>query len=177
MKQYIVLLRGINVGGQKKVPMADLRQILTEANFEEVRTYIQSGNVILKTNLNDSKSVSAKVAHVIKNHFRFEVEVLSKTREELEEIFNNCPFPQEQKEKSYFMMLFEAPNKELVLDVSKISFPNEAFIIKSECIYMYSGIGYGKSKLNNNFFERKLKISATARNYNTMQKLLSLSAD
>lgn len=177
MSSYIVLLRGINVGGQKKIPMADLRKILTDAEFEDVKTYIQSGNVILKSRLKDSQSVSQHVSVAIKNHFGFEVEVLTKTREELQQIFDNCPFHQQQKEKSYFMMLFAEPNPELVSEISQISFPDEGFVIKPDCIYMFSNAGYGKSKLNNNFFERKLKESATARNYNTMVKLLSLSAD
>ena len=103
--------------------------------------------------------------------------ILIKTPEELQQIFDACPFPEKKKINSYFTMLYRAPEKRLIEEVSKVSYPNEEFIMTNNCIYFYCSIGYGKAKYNNNFFERKLKITATARNYKTMVKLLSLSTE
>jgi len=175
MKTYIALLRSINVGGKNKVPMAELRALLTRSGFNNVRTYIQSGNVILETSkpLNEVKEL---IKTVIKTHFGFEITVLVKTNNELQLIYDRCPFVQNEKEKSYFMMLDTIPNQELIDEVKKLSYEGEAFHIIENCIYFYSKNGYGRTKFNSNFFESKLKVSATARNYNTMMKLLSLSS-
>lgn len=177
MNTYIALLRGINVAGQKKVPMAELRDLLSKSGLKNVKTYIQSGNVIFQSSERDIQKLELIIHKAIKQHFGFEVPVLIKTPQELQMIFDACPFPEEEKINSYFTLLYTIPEKNLVEDVSKISHQNEAFIITDNCIYFYSAIGYGRTKYNNNFFERKLKTTATARNYKTMLKLLSLSAE
>ncbi|GAA3636173.1 DUF1697 domain-containing protein [Flavivirga jejuensis] len=177
MKTYIALLRGINVSGQKKVPMAELRELLTNSGLENVQTYIQSGNVIFKSPEKDVQKLELKIHEAINTHFGFEVPILVKTPEDLQQIFDNCPFPEEEKMSSYFTLLYAIPDTNLIKEASKISYPNEVFVITDACIYFYSFTGYGKAKYNNNFFERKLKTTATARNYKTMVKLLSLSAD
>ncbi|TBN05405.1 DUF1697 domain-containing protein [Hyunsoonleella flava] len=177
MTKYIALLRGINVSGQKKIPMAELRELLSKSELEQVQTYIQSGNVIFQSSEKDKGILEIKIHNAIKKHFGFEVSILVLMPEELQQIFDNCPFPQEKKEKSYFMMLFSKAEKAKVDEISKLSYPNEEFQITDCCVYFYCSVGYGKAKFSNNFFERKLKIIATARNYNTMVKLLSLSAE
>ncbi len=175
MTKYIALLRGINVSGQKKIPMAELRELFTKVGLENVQTYIQSGNVIFES-LEKSKAALEPILHeAIKSHFGFDVPVLVLKPEELKQIFDNSPFRQEEKEKSYFMMLYSKADEALVEELSKISYPNESFLIKDTAIYFYCSTGYGKAKCSNNFFERKLKVVATARNYRTMVKLLSLS--
>lgn len=177
MYTYIALLRGINVSGQKKIPMAELRELLSKAGLENVKTYIQSGNVIFQSSEKNKKKLEIKIHNVIKSHFGFEVPILVKTPIELQQIFDGSPFPQEKKENSYFMMLYTPSDKVLVEEVSKLSYPNEAFLITDNCVYFYCSTGYGKAKFSNNFFERKLKVTATARNYKSMVKLLSLSAE
>lgn len=177
MKTYIVLLKGINVGGHKKVPMADLRELLTKEGFEDVKTYIQSGNVILKTKETDVHTLENHIQEAIKAQFGFDVSVLIKSRDQLQTIFNRSPFPQPNKEKSYFFMLHDKPSKELVDVASEKSYDDEEYHIIEDCIYYFSKKGMGKAKFNGNFFERKLNTFATARNYNTMVKLLSLSQE
>lgn len=177
MNKYVGLLRGINVSGQKKIPMAELRALLTESGLSNVETYIQSGNVIFQSSESKQEKLELQIHNAIKSHFGFEVPVLVKTPEELNQIFNGCPFSEEEKINSYFMLLYDIPDKDLVKEISKISYPNETFVITDKSIYFYCSVGYGKAKCGNNFFERKLKITATARNYKTMVKLLSLSAE
>ncbi len=176
-KTYIALLRGINVSGQKKVPMAELRALLSEEGLANVRTYIQSGNVIFQSSEQNISQLELRIHNAIKSHFGFEVPILVKTPEQMQEIFDTCPFPEEKKINSYFMLLYATPDSQLVAEVSKLTYPNEEFIITNTCIYFYCAVGYGKAKFGNNFFERKLKLTATARNYKTMVKLLSLSTE
>ena len=177
MNTYIVLLKGINVGGYKKVPMATLRHILTEVGFKDVKTYIQSGNIILQTLERNNLKVETIIKNTILDNFKFEVSVLVLSRQNLEHIFNNSPFPEDKKKSSYFMMLHDIPNDDLVKEASEKVYENEEYKIIDNCIYYYNENGFGKAKFNVNYFERKLKTFATARNYNTMVKLLSLSID
>lgn len=177
MKTYIALLRGINVGGHKKVPMAELRELLTKSGLENIKTYIQSGNVIFQSQENDIKVLEHKIQNAILIHFGFEVSILVRTNNDIESIFNNCPFSEEKKVSSYFIILNEAPEKDLLDVISKQTTPNEEFSINKNCVYIFYALGAGKAKLGVNWFERKLKITATARNYKTMVKLLSLSIE
>jgi len=177
MINYVALLRDINVSGQKKILMAELREVLTKSGIENVQTYIQSGNIIFQSLETDKSTLALKIHNAIKLYFGFEVPVLVLTSLELKNIFDSSPFPKEKKENSYFVMLYSKADRNLVDDISELSYPNEEFKITDKAIYFYCSVGYGKAKLGNNFFERKLKVTATARNYKTMVKLLSLSAD
>jgi len=173
MITHIAFLRGINVGGHKKIPMAQLRASLSKAGLEHVQTYIQSGNVVFQSLEKDKTALQLKIYNVIAASFGFKVPVLVMTQEELKHIFDSCPFSEKHKLTSYFMLLFETPEPHLVEDVSAITYPNEVFKITDACIYFYSTLGYGRAKCNNAFFEKKLKITATARNYKTMANLVS----
>lgn len=84
MKTYIALLRGINVGGQRKVPMAELRDLLNKNGFSDVKTYIQSGNVIFKTREKTSTQTENKIRKAIETYFGFEVSVMVRTRLQLQ---------------------------------------------------------------------------------------------
>lgn len=176
MKTYIALLKGINVGGHKKVPMAELRDLLTKSGFQNVQTYIQSGNVIFKSS-EEANDIEGKISNLISDHFGFDVSVIVKTNPELQLILDSCPFENGKKEKSYFIMLNKMPDAKMIDEVNKISYENEEIIIKNNCLYFYSSKGFGQSKFNMNTYERKLKVIGTSRNYNTMVKLLSLSTD
>lgn len=176
MKNYVALLRGINVGGHKKVSMAELRDLLTNAGFQNVQTYIQSGNVIFQSFLKASE-LEEIIQNLILNHFGFDVLVIVKTNRELQTILNNCPFSEEKKAESYFIMLNKIPDTNLVEEVAKITYENEEVVIKNDCLYFYSSAGYGRTKFNMNTYERKLKVVGTSRNFKTMLKLLSLYAE
>jgi len=177
MNTFIILLRGINVSGQKKVPMAELRTLLSNLGFKKVTTYIQSGNIVLQSEENKSHDIETIIKKALLSHFGFEVSTLVLSSEKFKACFDNCPFPEDKKSKSYFTLLHSVPESELIDAVSNEVYPNEEFIITNTCVYFYSEKGYGRAKCNTNFFERKLKITATTRNYNTMVKLLSLSSE
>lgn len=175
MKTYIALLRGINVGGHNKVPMAELRELLTKSGLENVKSYIQTGNIFFKSPLDDISAQESKIKTLILGHFGFEVSVLVRTRVQIQTILNNCPFSEEKKANSYFAMLSHNPDFELVNKAKEKTYENEEYDIINDAIYFYCAKGYGNAKFNLSFFERKLKVNATARNYKTMLKLLSLS--
>ncbi|WP_274475096.1 DUF1697 domain-containing protein [Mangrovimonas aestuarii] len=177
MPNYIALIRGINVGGQKKLPMAELREALTKSGLEQVKTYIQTGNVIFKHFKVEVSKLENHIVSVIKERFGYDVEVIVKQPEEIQTVIDNCPFPQEKMEKSYFTILHKQPEETRIQNLQEIEFPEEEFVVTLQCVYLFSAAGYGRAKANNNFFEKKLKVNATSRNYKTMTKLLSLCQD
>ena len=177
METHIALLRGINVAGQKKVLMKELRALLERAGFENVQTYIQSGNVIFQSLIKEKETVERLLFDAIKQHFGFEVPVFMTDFLTLQTILNACPFSQEKKKKSYFTLLKTEPESQLLETLSLAKSTNEEIIVTKRCVYFYSATGYGKSKLNNNYIEKQLKVTATTRNYKTVIRLLEISEE
>lgn len=155
--------------------MVALRDLLTKSGLKKVQTYIQSGNVIFQSSGHNALKLEKTIHTAILEHFQFKVPVIVKTRDQLLHIFENCPFPDNQKENSYFILLSKIPDAELVFEVRNSFTDNEVIVVINDCLYFYSSTGYGRTKFNMNTIEKKLKISATSRNYKTMVKLLSLS--
>lgn len=175
MQTYIALLRGVNVGGHNKMPMAALREVLSKAGLEAVKTYIQSGNVVFQSSIEHTKIVEELIQKTINDYFGFSIPVLVKTRAQLQTILDRCPFSDEKKVNSYFAMLSEIPDANLVTEASQKTYANEEYVISNDVLYFYCANGYGKAKFSLSYFEAKLRLSATARNYKTMIKLLALS--
>lgn len=179
MITYIAFLRGINVGGHKKIKMADLRLLLEGLGYKEVLTYIQSGNVIFNSLEEERDKLENQISEVIKNQYGFEVPVLVKTRTEINNILDINPYNDADdlaSNKIYFVLLKKVPKIEDIEATSAIIFENEKFIITPECVFIRYDLGAGKAKCGINFFESKLKVAATSRNYRTMTKLLELSS-
>ena len=175
MKTYIALHRGINVSGHKKILMADLRLLLEKLGLQNLQTYIQSGNVVFSSS-EKQQDLETTIHEAILKKYGWEVPILVKTASEINSILDDCPFPQEKKEKSYFVLLQSVPSFSTISETKKINYPNEEFVITNSCVYLFSELGAAKAKLSTNLFERKLKVKATARNYNTMVKLLSMAS-
>lgn len=176
MKSYVVLLRGVNITGKNRMPMAELRKTLLETGFPDVKTYIQSGNVILKSKL--SREALQQLIHdLIKEKVGTDVTVIARTHDEIAEVFANNPFPIEAKKRTYFTFLESVPEDDLIEAVFDSDFSPDEVIFNQDSIYILFATKYSDSKFNNNFFERKLKVGATTRNFNTVSKLLELSAD
>lgn len=176
MKTYIALLRGINVGGHKKILMADLKALFEGLNFKDVKTYIQSGNVVFSSE--EKQDFEGIIANAIEAKYGFIVPILVKKASEMNKIIEKCPFFDEKLKNSYFILLQEKPsltNIDLTVALAS-SYPNEEFIIMDDCVYIFYSEGAGKAKMGINFFEKKLKVSATARNYRTMVKLIDMAS-
>ncbi|MCK0134321.1 DUF1697 domain-containing protein [Arenibacter sp. S6351L] len=177
MTKYIVLLRGINVSGKKKIKMSQLEAMLESLGFSEVSTYIQSGNIVLKSNVASPIKVSQIIKEGIYTTFGFDVPVLAKTFIEWKEIIAQSPFEEHndlETKKWYYVLLQETPCKELINNLQQEQFANERFVISNSCVYLYCDKGYGKAKCDNNFFEKKLQVTATTRNHRTMIQLLEM---
>lgn len=178
MKRYIGFFRGINVGGQKKVPMSELREVLTGVGLQDVKTYIQSGNIVFDSNAGSIEELNALIDKSIFDRFRFKVPVLLKSVSEVVDILAKNPYIDQEDlsaNKVYFVLLFTKPTKESIKGFEQEEYSNEKFKVSQNCVYLYCGQGYGKAKLNNNLVERKLKVEATTRNYRTMTKMVGLA--
>ncbi|MBR9923251.1 MAG: DUF1697 domain-containing protein [Bacteroidetes bacterium] len=176
MENFIVLLRGINVSGQKKIKMADLRKLLGENGFPGVQTYIQSGNIILESTA-DPKKVGEKVSALIRKQYDFEVPALVRRPSDFEKLIQENPFakdPENDPKCFYVTFLDDKPTQELVDRLKEESHPPEEWEIDGKDIYFHSPKGYGRAKMNNNYFERKLKTGATTRNWRSIHVLLDM---
>ena len=179
MKTYIALLRGINVSGHKLIKMTELKTLLENCGFKNVITYIQSGNVVFSSNQNDVAKLQTKVKEAILNTFGFDVEVQVIEANKFRKITEQHSFlkgNEDQLKSIYYILLAENPSNDLVKELNKLEQSVEFFNITDEVIYCFYPNGYGNSKWHNVFFEKKLKVSCTTRNFNTMQKLVELSS-
>ncbi len=180
MIRYIALLRGINVSGQKKIKMADLKALMGDSlGFENVVTYIQSGNVIFETTTKRVDTLERQIKKGILDTFGFDVPVLVKTKEQLQSVLERSPFQNAEDlaaNKIYYVLLQQAPAASSINEMEKITYQTEEFRITEQCVYLNCLMGAGKAKLNNNLVERKLGVQATTRNDRTMRKLLELAS-
>ncbi|MFK7749364.1 MAG: DUF1697 domain-containing protein [Kordia sp.] len=168
---YIAILRGINVSGSKKLPMAELRELLAKLGFENIQTYIQSGNVVFKSSQKDQEKIGSQIAEAIKKQYDYEVPVLVKTIAQWKTAIVNNPFTEEDISKQAITFLASIP-EETTIDIDG---KGDQFKIVHSEVYLYCPNGFGRSKLSNNLFERKLKTQATTRNWRTIYKLLDLA--
>ncbi|WP_299529585.1 DUF1697 domain-containing protein [Ulvibacterium sp.] len=180
MQTYIILLRGINVGGQKKIKMADLRMLLEKLGFQNITTYIQSGNIVLVAKDKTRKNVEDSIGDGIREYFGFEVPIFVKSKKDFERIITENPFkdkPASEGNRIYFVLLKNAPDQRHITTLEQETYKNQEFSITDTCVHLYCKNGYGNAKLENNLIERKLKVQATTRNLRTMLKLLEMAKD
>lgn len=175
MSKYIVLLRGINVSGARKVPMADLKKACQQAGFQNVQTYIQSGNVVFDSGETNKQILETKIQELITETFGFnDVPVIVRTAEEWAESIARNPFLKEEKveiKKLYLTFLKELPSSENVEKISQPEFYSDRFQVVEKDVFVCYGNDYSQTKITNDFFEKKLKVAATTRNWNTVMKL------
>ncbi|MBI1265915.1 MAG: DUF1697 domain-containing protein [Cryomorphaceae bacterium] len=176
MNKQIALLRGINVSGQKKIAMADLRMWLSELAVSNVQTYIQSGNIVLSSKL-ENKILSESIKNKISEKSGFDVVTLTISEAELQAAIDNNPFSEQVNNGSQIYVTFfeEEPRAENVKAVIDVCPPNEYLHFYPKLVYFFSETSYGSAKLNNNFLEKKLKVSCTTRNWKSVETLLIMS--
>lgn len=175
---YVAFLRGINVSGQKKIKMADLRDLFEKSGFCDVRTYIQSGNVVFESDVRDTEKIGDRISGAIEEHYDFRVPIIVKKKSEIDQIIAQNPFVRDediQANKIYFVLLKTIPSPTALKDLSAMHFDNEQLLATPTCVYLRCALGAGKAKCTNNLIERKLGVLATSRNHRTMVKLLELA--
>ena len=158
--------------------MADLRTMLEAMNFEDVQTYIQSGNIILEAEEMLNTELAERIKTQIKKTFDYDIPTLILRVGEWRNIFQNNPFLPKKNEDIkalHVTILAELPDSELINAIKDFQHKADEFEIIGKNIYIFCPDGYGRTKLTNNFFERKLKVAATTRNWKTVTKLMELS--
>jgi len=179
MTTYISILRGINVGGAKKIMMGDLKMLYEELGFGNITTYIQSGNIIFQAmdHISDEQGAT-KIKQAIFQKYGFEVPVLVRTDEEMNAMQRINPFLDKKEidlEKLHVTFLAEMPQPEYLTSIEKFDFSPDQFDIIGKDVFLYCPNGYGKTKINNDFFESKLKVSASTRNWRTVCTLVDIA--
>ena len=171
---YISMLRGINVSGQKKIAMAELKKLYESLGFKNVQTYIQSGNVIFECPDTDASKLASRIEKKIKRSFGFDVPVLIRTKDEFRKLIENTPFSK-SADWLYVSFLSSVPANSPIGEINKMKDRLEEFSMSGMEIYLFCPGGYGKTKLSNSLFERKLKVAATTRNWRTVNALFSMA--
>jgi uncharacterized protein (DUF1697 family) len=177
MTKYISILRGINLGAHKKMAMPDLKALYENLGFTEVVTYIQSGNVVFNAP-DDATDLVQKIEQAIAAKYPFTVPVIVRKAEEWVKIVSKNPFLHQDGvdlEKMHVTFLGSTPSDVLLEKIKLLDFSPDKFEILGQEVYLYCPIDYGHTKLSNSFFESKLKVTATTRNWKTVNKLLELS--
>ncbi len=171
----ISMLRGINVSGHKKISMKELQKLYESLGLKNVRTYIQSGNVIFESSNINVSSLKRMIEQKIKTSFGFDVHVFIKTPAELQTIIKNNPFTKEDATKLHVTFLSDNFASSLKDELDHVMDKTEKCLISENVVYLFCPNGYGKTKLSNTFFERKCKLAATTRNWKTVTTLLELA--
>ncbi|MEV0258920.1 DUF1697 domain-containing protein [Streptomyces sp. NPDC050732] len=181
IKTYAALLRGINVGGHRKVPMADLRTLLEGLGHGGVRTYLQSGNAVFTADHGGEESLAAEVRAAIEEHFGFAVDVLVRDSAYLKAVADACPFPAAGLQpKQLHVTYFSAPvDRERFAAIDEVAFMPEEFRLGDRVLYLYAPDGLGRSKLAEQLARPALTkgLVATTRNWNTVTQLVELTRD
>jgi uncharacterized protein (DUF1697 family) len=175
MGTYVSMLRGVNVSGQRMVKMAELRSLYESLGFRGVRTYLQSGNVVFQ-NRADATAARTAIEREVKERLGLDVVVIIRTAEELSRVVKGRPFVGKDDGKVYVTFLSAEPSDFPASVVEGARRGSEALELSGREVYLFLPNGYGTTKLTNGFFEKKLKVSATTRNWRTVSALLSMAS-
>ncbi|WP_074467938.1 DUF1697 domain-containing protein [Streptomyces sp. WMMB 714] len=175
MTTYAALLRGINVGGHRKVPMDRLRELMSGLGWVDVRTYLQSGNAVFTT---DDADPGPLLERAVAEHFGFEVPCLVRTAEELRAVAAACPYPAAELDPAKLLVLFleEAPPKGHFDSIDASSFAPDVFEHVGSAVYCYFPDGMGRSRLPAALEAVRPRVTMTGRNWRTVQRLTELAS-
>jgi uncharacterized protein (DUF1697 family) len=176
MITYIALLRGINVGGRNRLPMKELRALLEEIGLQRVRTYIQSGNVVLQSAERDTARLAGQIGGAIAGAYDFEPAVLVLPAQEFDAAVAGNPFPgalSEPKTLHLYFLSAEPPDPDLEA-LQEFKKEDEEYELRGTVFYLFAPSGIGRSKLAARV-EKVLGVPATARNWRTVSKIMDLA--
>ena len=170
MHNYVALFRGINVGGNNVLPMKDLKQIMTDLNYQNVATYIQSGNVVFSATNPMTAAAEAKLSNAIEVHKGFSPTILFKDAQSFLQAIEQNPYPTDDGKILHFFFLKSAASDANLDKLTALKGAGEQFKLTADVFYLYAPNGIGRSKLAAGA-EKALGVSVTARNWNTVAKL------
>jgi uncharacterized protein (DUF1697 family) len=184
MASHVALLRGINVGGKNKVPMAELREVVTSLGHTGVSTYIQSGNVLFTTEATDTVQLASELEAAIAARFGVNSAVVVLSRDQLARILEANPYPTHEPKKVHVVFLGAEPGQELLDRIRAVESAaaakgsRDAITAKKNALYLHTPDGYGTSELSEALFriigKGVYQLAATARNWATSTTLLSM---
>ena len=178
MDTCITMLRGVNMTGHNVIKMTRLAGLFRQMGYADAETYIQSGNIVFTCPNSNAEDVSSEIRHGILSEFNLNIAVITRTSVEMEKIIAANPFLEEpgfDPSKMAVLFLERKPSDEQIQKVAGIDYPPDRFHINGSEIYTYCPNGFGKTKLYTNFFESKMKVTGTARNWRTVIKLLEMA--
>ena len=175
--RHVLLLRGINLGANRRIPMAQLRELLTGAGYADVATHLQSGNVALGSELSPA-SLEVEAARLISQRFGFEVPVIARSRAELAAVVERNPLRDVATEPKRYQVSFlsAAPAEDAVATLSALAAGSERVVAHGRELYAWHPEGVARSKLWNALAGRGLGVTATARNWATVTALLEMAS-
>ena len=176
MPVYAALLRAINLGSRNKISMPDLRQVFEDLGAEDVRTHVQSGNVVFRsTERSPAKLVSA-IEERIPADLGLEIKVLLRTQADLAEIVVGSPFAKDaDHSKLHVTFLVDPPDPERVAGLDPSKFEPDQFAVLGREVHLHCPNGYGRTKLSNTFLEKTLDRVGTTRNWKTVTTLAGMT--
>ncbi len=164
--------------GHNAIKMTGLATLFRKIGYTDAETYIQSGNIVFTYSIGNIDSVSSMIRKAILSEFSLNIAVISRTLDEMKKIISANPFLEEpgfDPSKMAVLFLELKPSDEQVLKVAGVDYPPDKFYINGSEIYVYCPNGFGKTKLYTNFFEAKMKVTGTARNWRTVNKLMEMA--
>jgi uncharacterized protein (DUF1697 family) len=172
---WVALLRGVNLGARNKVPMAGLRSLMADIGAEDVKTYVQSGNVVFRSALARGQLVR-RIEGEISARFGVDADVVLCTKAELARVVAGNPFADGEADpkRLHVTFLAAAPERGRVAELKGEQFEPDRFHVTRAAVYLHTPDGYGRTKLSNAYFERKLGVRATTRNWRTVTTLAEL---
>ena len=179
MNRYIALLRAINVGGYRKIKMDDLREMFESMDFENVQTYIQSGNVIFDSNVKNKKSLSQSIEKKIEQQFGHEVPVIIRTRDELKLLITQNPFYGENEEpfRLYLTFFLDTPSEEKQGELQKLNSSLEKFsFVNGDLFSLIDKKTDQKIRFSNSYIEKTIGVPCTSRNWRSVNKIFEMAS-
>lgn len=174
MTTYVALLRGINVGGNRRIKMDLLRELVADAGFDDVRTYIQSGNVVCTGDDEPVADVARRIGHHITTGTGFDVPVVVLTAEHLVAVADAQPYPTDDGKLVHLAFLEDQPDADAVGELDLATFAPATLTLGDRVVYLYLPHGLGRSELAAAVTDRLLGSRSTWRNWNTVTALLDL---
>ena len=176
MARYVALLRGVNIGPRNRVAMPALREALEEAGFEDVRTYVQSGNVVLSSRAR-AETVRRKVEHMIAEQFGLEIAVVVRTRAQLAAVVKRNPLSKVATEPRRYQVSFLSGKlrAKVVRELEETAAADERVVVSGREVYAWHPQTVARSKLWAKLAGKTLGVTATSRNWTTVEALLELA--
>jgi uncharacterized protein (DUF1697 family) len=173
VKRLVALLRGINVGGKGKLPMATVRAVFEAAGASDVVTYIQSGNVVFSHRAGSLATLERNLEDALAREAGFSVPVMLRTAAEIAAVVANNPYPNAQPKQLHVVFLAGKPSAAAVRSIDRDKYEPEEFVVAGREVYMHLPNGLGRAKLPPAL--AKLQTPGTARNWQTVNKLVELT--